>query len=83
MSWCYDECNNLNCAHFDKPQSTTFSIMVGRERPCGGAVFLEPLDITMLSLPHRARLGIGYMNQVQEQALRACFHLRAVLQGLL
>lgn len=45
-------------------QSTTFNIMVGRERPSGGSVFLGPLDITVLSLPHRARLGIGYLTQV-------------------
>jgi lipopolysaccharide export system ATP-binding protein len=37
--------------------------MVGREPPSGGSVFLGPLDITTLSLPHRARLGIGYLTQ--------------------
>jgi ABC-type lipopolysaccharide export system ATPase subunit len=56
--------NDRACFRCCSSQSTTFNIMVGREPPSGGSVFLGPLDITTLSLPHRARLGIGYLTQV-------------------
>lgn len=45
-------------------KSTIFNMIVGRESPSEGSVFLGDTDITKLSLQRRARLGVGYMTQV-------------------
>ncbi|MBN1613558.1 MAG: LPS export ABC transporter ATP-binding protein [Deltaproteobacteria bacterium] len=44
-------------------KTTTFYMAVGLERPDGGKVCLDQIDITDLPLHRRARLGIGYLAQ--------------------
>jgi lipopolysaccharide export system ATP-binding protein len=44
-------------------KTTTFYIIVGLERPDGGAITLATRDITRLPMYLRARLGLGYLPQ--------------------
>ncbi|HIK46535.1 MAG TPA: LPS export ABC transporter ATP-binding protein [Leptolyngbyaceae cyanobacterium M65_K2018_010] len=44
-------------------KTTTFYIATGLERPDGGKVCLDQIDITDLPMHQRARLGIGYLAQ--------------------
>ncbi|MEX1316324.1 MAG: LPS export ABC transporter ATP-binding protein [Synechococcaceae cyanobacterium] len=44
-------------------KTTTFALVTGLQRPDGGRVLLDGSDISRLSMPHRARLGIGYLPQ--------------------
>jgi lipopolysaccharide export system ATP-binding protein len=44
-------------------KTTTFYMIVGLERPDGGAITLAKRDITRLPMYLRARLGLGYLPQ--------------------
>ena len=44
-------------------KTTTFNLVVGLLRPDRGAVNLDGLAVAGLSMPQRARLGIGYLPQ--------------------
>ncbi|MGF1517168.1 MAG: LPS export ABC transporter ATP-binding protein [Nodosilinea sp.] len=44
-------------------KTTTFYMATGLERPDGGKVCLDQIDITDLPMHQRARLGIGYLAQ--------------------
>ncbi len=44
-------------------KTTTFYIATGLEKPNQGKVWLDELDITMLPINRRSRLGIGYLAQ--------------------
>lgn len=44
-------------------KTTTFYMATGLERPDGGRVCLDQIDITDLPMHQRARLGIGYLAQ--------------------
>ncbi len=44
-------------------KTTTFYITTGLVKPNEGNVFLDQLDITILQLNERAKLGIGYLTQ--------------------
>lgn len=44
-------------------KTTTFYMATGLERPDGGRVCLDEIDITDLPIHQRARLGIGYLAQ--------------------
>ncbi len=44
-------------------KTTTFNLIIGLIRPDVGDVFLETTRVTALSMPMRARLGIGYLPQ--------------------
>ena len=44
-------------------KTTTFCIATGLEKPDGGRVTLDRIDITDLPMHQRARLGIGYLAQ--------------------
>ena len=44
-------------------KTTTFYIATGLEKPDGGRVCLDRIDITGLPMHQRARLGIGYLAQ--------------------
>ncbi|KGG12345.1 MULTISPECIES: LPS export ABC transporter ATP-binding protein [Prochlorococcus] len=44
-------------------KTTTFNLIIGLLSPDIGGVFLEHQQITNLSMPHRARLGVGYLPQ--------------------
>jgi lipopolysaccharide export system ATP-binding protein len=44
-------------------KTTTFYMATGLERPDGGRVCLDQIDITELPMHQRARLGIGYLAQ--------------------
>ena len=44
-------------------KTTTFYIATGLEKPDGGRVCLDRIDITSLPMHQRARLGIGYLAQ--------------------
>lgn len=44
-------------------KTTTFYIATGLEKPDGGQVYLDRIDITDLPMHQRARLGIGYLAQ--------------------
>jgi lipopolysaccharide export system ATP-binding protein len=44
-------------------KTTTFGLVTGLLRPDSGRVLLDGEDIARLSMPHRARLGIGYLPQ--------------------
>ncbi|MGL6133602.1 MAG: LPS export ABC transporter ATP-binding protein [Prochlorococcaceae cyanobacterium] len=44
-------------------KTTTFGLVTGLLRPDGGRVLLDGDDISRLSMPSRARLGIGYLPQ--------------------
>ncbi|MEL6382165.1 MAG: LPS export ABC transporter ATP-binding protein [Cyanobacteria bacterium J06626_18] len=44
-------------------KTTTFCIATGLEKPDGGRVSLDRIDITDLPMHQRARLGIGYLAQ--------------------
>ena len=44
-------------------KTTTFNIAVGNLKPDKGDVFIDDKPITDLSLPNRAKLGLGYLTQ--------------------
>ncbi|NEP16141.1 MAG: LPS export ABC transporter ATP-binding protein [Leptolyngbya sp. SIO4C1] len=44
-------------------KTTTFYMATGLEKPDGGRVYLNEIDITQLPMHERARLGIGYLAQ--------------------
>ncbi len=44
-------------------KTTTFYIIVGLIKPDSGSVYMENREITKLTMPERARLGIGYLPQ--------------------
>ncbi len=44
-------------------KTTTFSLVTGLLRPDSGVVLFDDLDIGALSMPQRARLGVGYLPQ--------------------
>ena len=44
-------------------KTTTFNIIIGQLQPDNGAVTLDGRSITSLSMPSRARLGLGYLPQ--------------------
>ena len=44
-------------------KTTTFNLAVGNLKPNSGDVLLNDKSITNLSLPSRARLGLGYLTQ--------------------
>jgi lipopolysaccharide export system ATP-binding protein len=44
-------------------KTTTFYIATGLEKPDGGKVWLDDLDITTMPMHRRAQLGIGYLAQ--------------------
>lgn len=44
-------------------KTTTFYMATGLEKPDGGRVWLDSIDITNLPMHQRARLGIGYLAQ--------------------
>lgn len=44
-------------------KTTTFYMATGLEKPDGGRVWLDRIDITDLPMHQRARLGIGYLAQ--------------------
>jgi lipopolysaccharide export system ATP-binding protein len=41
-------------------KTTTFNLVIGLLRPDAGHVLLDGKDVTELSMPERARCGIGY-----------------------
>ena len=44
-------------------KTTTFNLVTGLLRPDRGSVLLDAQDVATLSMPKRARLGIGYLPQ--------------------
>ncbi len=44
-------------------KTTTFNLVIGLLRPDVGHVLLDEQDVTKLSMPERARCGIGYLPQ--------------------
>ena len=44
-------------------KTTTFNLVIGLLRPDHGQVNLDGREVASLSMPHRARLGIGYLPQ--------------------
>ena len=44
-------------------KTTTFNLVIGLLRPDAGHVLLDGKDVTELSMPERARCGIGYLPQ--------------------
>ena len=44
-------------------KTTTFNLVTGLLRPNAGRVLLEGQEVQALSMPRRARLGIGYLPQ--------------------
>ncbi|WP_413440180.1 LPS export ABC transporter ATP-binding protein [Synechococcus sp. MIT S1220] len=44
-------------------KTTTFNLVIGLLRPDSGQVLLDDLDVAGLSMPQRARLGMGYLPQ--------------------
>ena len=44
-------------------KTTTFNLVIGLLRPDVGQVLLDGQDVTELSMPERARCGIGYLQQ--------------------
>ncbi|BEV36322.1 LPS export ABC transporter ATP-binding protein [Synechococcus sp. M16CYN] len=44
-------------------KTTTFNLVIGLLRPDVGHIYLDSHDISELSMPKRARLGIGYLPQ--------------------
>jgi lipopolysaccharide export system ATP-binding protein len=42
-------------------KTTTFNLVIGLLRPDVGQVLLDGEDVTELSMPERARCGIGYL----------------------
>ena len=44
-------------------KTTTFNLVIGLLRPDHGQVNLDGREVATLSMPHRARLGIGYLPQ--------------------
>lgn len=44
-------------------KTTCFYMMVGLVDADGGHIFIDQLDITMMPMYHRARLGLGYLPQ--------------------
>ena len=44
-------------------KTTTFNLVIGLLRPDVGLVLLDGEDVTELSMPERARCGIGYLPQ--------------------
>ena len=44
-------------------KTTTFNLVIGLLRPDAGHVLLDGKDVTELSMPERARSGIGYLPQ--------------------
>lgn len=44
-------------------KTTTFNLVIGLLRPDAGHVLLDQRDVTELSMPERARCGIGYLPQ--------------------
>jgi lipopolysaccharide export system ATP-binding protein len=44
-------------------KTTTFNLVIGLLRPDVGQVLLDGQDVTELSMPERARCGIGYLPQ--------------------
>src|SRR5690606_22097173 len=44
-------------------KTTTFYMIVGLERPAGGRILLDGMDVTALPMYRRARAGVGYLAQ--------------------
>ena len=44
-------------------KTTTFNLIIGQLQPDQGDVFLDGRSITALTMPQRARLGLGYLPQ--------------------
>lgn len=44
-------------------KTTTFGLVTGLLRPDSGTILMDGLDVQALSMPQRARLGIGYLPQ--------------------
>ena len=44
-------------------KTTTFNLVIGLLRPDAGQVLLDDRDVAGLSMPQRARLGMGYLPQ--------------------
>lgn len=63
-------------------KTTTFYMATGIERPDRGRVWLNDLDITVLPMSQRARLGIGYLAQESSifRHLTVADNLRLVLE---
>ena len=63
-------------------KTTSFYMLAGIISPDKGQVFLNDVDITLLSLPQRAKLGIGYLPQEASvfRALSVADNISAVLE---
>ena len=44
-------------------KTTTFNLVIGLLRPDAGEVTLDEQPVSVLSMPERARLGLGYLPQ--------------------
>lgn len=63
-------------------KTTTFYMATGIEKPSRGRVWLNDQDITLMPMPERARLGIGYLAQEPSvfRNLSVCDNLLLVMQ---
>jgi len=59
-------------------KTTTFYMLVGIIKPTSGSVWMDDQDLTQLSLPQRAKLGISYLPQES-----SVFKKLTVLENLL
>lgn len=44
-------------------KTTTFNLVIGLLRPDAGVIRMDGAVVSMLSMPERARLGLGYLPQ--------------------
>ena len=63
-------------------KTTTFLMMVGLVKPDEGTIYLDDQDISRLTTPERAGLGVGYLPQENSVFLKASVeeNLRLVLE---
>ena len=63
-------------------KTTTFSVIAGLISPTRGRIFLDGIDITVLPMYRRARLGLGYLPQEASifRGLSVENNIRAVLE---
>ena len=63
--------------------TTTFSLIVGLERPNSGTISFDGVDVTRMPMYRRARLGLGYLPQEPSvfRKLTVEDNLRAVLEN--
>ena len=44
-------------------KTTSFNLLIGQLYPDSGSIFLNEKEVTQMSMPYRARLGIAYLPQ--------------------